>query len=424
MIRVLPLLALAIGLVTITSPAQAHLRTLYSFCAQTNCTDGREPSDGLAIDSHGNLFGTTEFGGDANHGTVFELMKGRHGAYTYSRIYSFCVAENCTDGALPLSGVIIDNKGRLYGTTRVGGDANVGSVFSLVRQHGVWTETVLHSFCANCTDGAGPNALTFAGAAAGRVYDSIAPLYGTTFHGGDPDGGTGSGTVFQLVRADKLWTESVIFTFCQAGCASGANPEGKLTVDSSGTIYGTTVDGGAASDAGVVFSLAFDGTLWNETVLYSFCATGNCPDGSTPFAGVVRDSAGTLYGTTGAGGAQNAGTLYQLAFDGTVWNETVLYSFCARKNCADGKQPQSQLTLDGAGALFGTTFEGGAANGGVVFKWANGAYARPHSFCSLAACADGKLATGTLAVDRKGNLYGATYSGGAFGDGTVFDLTR
>jgi uncharacterized repeat protein (TIGR03803 family) len=266
MIRIAPLFSLAITTVVFVAPAEAaHLRTLYSFCVETACTDGSEPSDGLAIDSRGNLFGTTEFGGDANHGTVFELVKGGHGAYTYSRLYSFCAADACADGALPLSGVIVDNKDHLYGTTRLGGDSNVGTVFLLARLHGVWTETVLHSFCANCTDGAGPNALTFAGAGAGRIYDSVAPLYGTTFHGGDPDAGTGSGTVFQLVRTDKVWTESVILAFCQAGCAGGANPKGKLTVDSAGTIYGTTVDGGAASGAGVVFSLAYDGTLWNET---------------------------------------------------------------------------------------------------------------------------------------------------------------
>src|SRR5690242_13452374 len=93
--------ALVVAIAGFVSPAEAHLRTLYSFCAQTDCTDGKEPSDGIAVDSQGNVFGTTEFGGDANHGTVFELVKGEGGTYTYARLYSFCAADACTDGALP-----------------------------------------------------------------------------------------------------------------------------------------------------------------------------------------------------------------------------------------------------------------------------------------------------------------------------------
>src|SRR5436309_2043701 len=133
--------------VAIASPASAaaHLRTLYSFCPETGCTDGQEPSDGLAVDALGNIFGTTELGGDANHGVVFELVKGDHGTFTYSRLYSFCAADSCTDGALPLSGVVLDRLGNLYGTTRLGGDANVGTVFELSPSGGSWTYNVLHS---------------------------------------------------------------------------------------------------------------------------------------------------------------------------------------------------------------------------------------------------------------------------------------
>jgi uncharacterized repeat protein (TIGR03803 family) len=407
-------------------PAAAHLRTLYSFCAETNCTDGKEPSDGIAVDAHGNIYGTTEFGGDANHGTVFELVKGDAGAFTFAPLYSFCAVDACTDGALPLSGVILDASGNIYGTTRLGGDANVGTVFELSPSGGSWNYSVLHSFCANCTDGANPNGLML-----GRGYATVPTasptgpaLYGTTYHGGDAAGGTGLGTVFQLTRAGGVWTENVIYAFCQSGCSSGANPQGRLTMDSAGTIYGTTVGGGATSGGGVVFSLAYAGAQWNQTVLYSFCATGNCPDGATPFAGVTRDASGIFYGTTGSGGATNGGTLYQLAYDGTQWNETLLYSFCAKKNCLDGKQPQSQLYLDKTDALFGTTFQGGGAGAGAIFRWSNAAYARPYSFCQLDGCADGKLATGTLAADKQGNLYGATFSGGAFGQGTVYEFQR
>lgn len=423
----LSLVAAAAVALAIATPAgaAAHLRTLYSFCPATGCIDGQEPSDGVMVDAQGNIFGTTEFGGDTNHGVVFELAKGEGGTYTYSRLYSFCALDSCTDGALPLSGVVRDASGKVYGTTRLGGDADVGVVFELIPNNGGWTYTVLHNFCANCTDGANPNALTLHQPAYGPgVLVSSPTLYGTTYHGGDAAGGTGSGTVFQLTNTRGVWNEGVIYAFCQSGCATGANPNGKLLLNSDGSITGTTVGGGEASGGGVVYSLARSAGQWNATVLYSFCATGNCPDGATPFANVVRDPAGILYGTTGSGGATNAGTLYQLAYDGTQWNETVLYSFCAKKNCADGRQPQSQLYLDKSGALFGTAFQGGAAGVGAIFKWFNSVLGRPYSFCQVDSCTDGKFPTGTLVADKQGNLYGATFSGGAFGHGTIFEYIR
>ena len=162
----------------------------------------------------------------------------------------------------------------------------------------------------------------------------------------------------------------VLYSFCpQSGCADGSQPVAGLIMDAAGNLYGTTKVGGTggtggAFGQGVVFKLAPDGT---ETVLYSFCSQANCTDGLQPFAGLIMDAAGNLYGTTLNGGiGSGSGVVFKLAPDGT---QTVLYSFCSQANCTDGLAPQAGLLMDAAGNLYGTTALGGIApgNSGVVF---------------------------------------------------------
>jgi uncharacterized repeat protein (TIGR03803 family) len=263
---------------------------------------------------------------------------------------------------------------------------------------------VLYPFCsqANCSDGAVPHA--------GLMSDASGNLYGTTISGG----AHGSGTVFKLAPDG---TETVLYSFCaQPDCADGAAPYFGVVMDPSGNLYGTTACGGTGCGHGTVFRLAPGGT---ETVLHAF--TGGS-DGADP-NGLIIDASGTLYGTTelGAGtgcGGAGCGTVFKVAPDGT---ETVLYSFCARRNCIDGASPFSGLILK-AGKLYGTTTAGGKFGYGTVFRLStNNKETVLYAFCPI-DCADGASPYGGLIVDKSGNLYGTTTNGGGHGGGTVFRL--
>jgi uncharacterized repeat protein (TIGR03803 family) len=357
------------------------------------------------MDAAGNLYGTTLNGGTASgSGVVFKLAPDG----TQTVLYSFCPQSSCADGAMPRASLLMDAPGNLYGTTFGGGAQLSGVVFKLAPDG---TETVLYSFCpqSGCADGAQP--------AAGLIMDAAGNLYGTTLNGGI---GSGSGVVFKLAPDG---TETVLYSFCsQANCTDGQGPQAGLLMDAAGNLYGTTVAGGTGF--GVVFKLAPDGT---ETVLYSFCSQANCTDGFQPFAGLIMDAAGNLYGTTARGGT-GFGVVFKLAPDGT---ETVLYSFCSQANCADGAQPVAGLIMDAAGNLYGTTLSGGTSDqgvkldGGVVFALApDGTETVLHTFCSPGGnCTDGAR-PGGLIMDAAGNLDGTTAQGGiAPGSGVVFALT-
>ena len=149
----------------------------------------------------------------------------------------------------------------------------------------------------------------------------------------------------------------MLYSFCPRNCRDGAFPFASLIFDQAGNLYGTTYEGGAHG-SGTVFQLApnADGN-WRESVLHSFCSRTNCGDGAFPFASLIFDQAGNLYGTTEDGGAHgDGGTVFKLApnADGS-WRESVLHSFCSRTNCGDGAQPEAGLIFDPAGNLYGTT---------------------------------------------------------------------
>ena len=298
---------------------------LYSF---TGGADGAIPYASLIRDAKGNLYGTTSRGGFGDWGTVFKLTLNTTGKYEV--LHSF----NGADGANPSAGLIRDAAGNLYGTARFGGGAyDVGTVFKL---DATGTETVLHRF--NGADGAYPYA--------GLIRDAKGNLYGTT-----PQGGNGSGTVFRLMNRTGKY--EVLYRFTSGG--GGAFPFAPLIRDAAGNLYGVTQYGGA-SDLGTVFELDSTG---KEIVLHSF--TG--PDGVYPIAGVIRDAAGNLYGTTRFGGTYDCGTLFKLDAIGTY---EVLHTFTCG---ADGGRPIAGLIRDEAGNLYGTTPDGGAFENGTVFKF-------------------------------------------------------
>jgi hypothetical protein len=321
----------------LSPPAQAGGNwtesVLYNFCSLPNCTDGEAPYGGLLLDAAGNLYGTTTTGGAINDnykgGTLFKLARPAQagGAWTETVVFNFCTSGYCGNGLMPESTPIMDSAGNLYGTTAEGATycqspscTGGGEVFKLApssQSGGAWTETTLHGFCTNpsCPDGESPNP--------GVVMDAAGNLYGSTGAGGTSTnancqtfaGYTNCGTVFKI---DTTGKETLLYNFCSAtGCTDGDYPVGVLIQDPSGNLYGATRYGGSNSGYGdgVVFKLSppsQPGSSWTETVLYSFCADPNCTDGGSPFAGLMADSFGNLYGTTYLDGANGAGIVYAL----------------------------------------------------------------------------------------------------------------
>src|ERR1022692_3675717 len=310
------------------------LTTLYSFCPQTNCTDGGAPQAGLVQPANGDLYGTTFFGGTNGQGTVFKITQGG----TLTTLYSFCSQTNCTDGTGPFAGLVQAANGDLYGTTASGYD----TVFKITPGG---TLTTLYSFCSqtNCTDGATPYA--------GLVQAANGDLYGTAYNGG---ANGDLGTVFKITPTGTLTT---LYSFCsQSGCTDGAHPAGGLVQAANGNFYGTTESGGRAHGGGTVFKITPGGTL---TTLYRF------PDGSSPFAGLVQAADGDFYGTTSGGGAADLGTVFKITPSGTL---TTLYTFCSQSGCTDGAYPYAGLAQDTNGDFYGTTYVGGANYDGTVFR--------------------------------------------------------
>jgi uncharacterized repeat protein (TIGR03803 family) len=312
---------------------------------------------------------------------------------------SILVSFNGANGDTPWAGLVIDGAGNLYGTTSLGGTNNTGTVFKISPSG---TESVLHSFAVpGETDGDGPYA--------GLVMDSAGNLYGTTAGGGT----NGTGTVFKISPSGA---ESVIYSFAAPGGTGPLSPYfASLLMDSAGNLYGTTASGGT-NDTGTVFKLSASGT---ESVLHSF-GPYNGTDGDAPDAGLIMDSDGTLYGTTNEGGTNKTGTVFKISASGA---ESVLYSFGVPGGL-DAYSPEFEsLVMDGAGNLYGTTASGGTNNTGTVFKIsASGVESVLYSF-GPSSGTDGDSPYAGLIMDTAGNLYGTTRVGGAFGRGTVFKLS-
>jgi uncharacterized repeat protein (TIGR03803 family) len=423
--------------VAMTGAAYGYkLRTLYSFCIQGGCADGREPASGLLRDPSGNLYGTALFGGANGVGAIYELVpNAKQTKWKYKVLYSFCTQAGCADGSDPLSNLIIDSAGNLYGTTMAGGANDGGVVYRLVpnAKHTTWTLETLYAFCSasDCVDGRLPQSdLAYAGKGSGAPYDGASPLYGTTSLAGAHH----QGVVFSITPNGQSWNEQVLYDFCAlANCADGAGPTAGVLIDAQGNIFGTTYYGGQGNQ-GTVFELSAARGGETETVLHSFCAQQDCLDGAFPEAGLIMDAAGNLFGTTFGGGSKGrncddigvsgCGTAFKLVPDGDASQLTVLHDFCAKKNCTDGGYPLAGLTMDGAGHLYGATLYGGghgaAPGSGMVFDLSA---AKPlYAFCKRDDCSDGALPEGNLIQDASGNIFGTTLQGGATGNGTVFEL--
>ena len=394
---------------------------LYNFCSVgSNCADGQTPQSRLIFDKAGNLYGTTFDGGAYSLGLVFELVRGSGGTWTEKVLYSFCAATNCDDGTNP-EGLVFGADGKLYGMAQTGGSDGFGAVFQLTPgKGGTWSYKVLHNF--DFSDGDGYYPYT------GLIVDAAGHLYGVT----DWGGAYNSGTVFELTAGAKgKWTEKKLHSFNDNG-KDGYAPFGVPMFDAAGNLYGTTTRGGSSGTScggqgcGIVFQLTPGAKgKWTEKVLHSFQDNGK--DGYDPWGGVVSDKAGNLYGATNSGGTSGCGAVFKVTPGSNgKWAEKVLHSFANDAN--DGCGSVAGLTVDAAGNLYGTTFYGGLYNDGTIFKLtlgANGKWTEKvvHNFNWSLYVKDGTYPGAGLVFDTKGNLYGTTENGGNYNFGAVVEMT-
>ncbi len=446
------------------------LTTQYSFCSLANCADGSNPRAGLIQASNGNFYGTTLNGGaNGGTGTIFELSSGG-----LTTLYSFCSQTNCTDGTHPSAGLLQASDGNLYGTARGGAGPNLawsfGTVFGMTLAGQV---TTLYNFCSltECNDGAYPYgglAESGSGTLVGATNYGGSWLNGTVFtlpvglalakkqtassktaanfagigHGADLAGPTdlrlnGRATVLpasssptiraaaELARANTATVKKSVHPAAQHNSpqftsildlygANGALPTYNfLTQGNDGNLYGMTT-GGGTYEQGTVFQLTPGGTL---NTIYTFCSLTNCIDGIEPFSGLVQGVDGNFYGTTPSGGTIGAGTVFEITSAGQL---NTLHNFCSQPGCADGNYSEAGLVQASNGNFYGTTWAGGAHdNAGTVFEITPaGQLTTLYNFCSQTNCTDGSNPLAGLVQASDGNLYGTTVNGGGHGGGT------
>lgn len=397
------ILVVSVGLVPSTLAASKY-KVLHSFAGDNR---GGNLNAGVVLDARGNLYGVTGGGGAYGGGVVFKLKRRPDGHWTERVLHSL---NPTTDGSYPNGRLMLDASGQLYGTTQGGGAYGAGTVFGLTPSPMGWTFNLLYTFCSqpDCSDGANPWP--------GMVMDDAGNLYGNAFN------------VFELTPGWGGWTESVLYNFCaKDNCKDGWAPYAGMIFDKKGNLYGTT-NGGGGYHLGTVYRLKHlaDGT-WKETVLHSFGDPNVPNEGKIPgLDSLVMDSGGSLYGTTGQGGhyrcfGSGCGTVFRLTRkpDGH-WTETVLYSF----QVPTGYGPAGGLVMDRAGNFYGTTVGGGGECGcGVIYKLSpnpDGTYTYTvlHNFTGM----DGGQPEANMILDDQGNLYGTAKLGPYWG-GVVFEFT-
>lgn len=391
LIVALSVFATAIGTAKADGPTE---QVVYEFGMTTD--SGQQPYSPVIFDHAGNLYGTTSAGGLGLNGTVFELSLNSDGSWKQTTLYDFGSVPN--DGNDPVSGLVFDSAGNLYGTTKVGGTWGFGTVFQLVPgSASKWTENQLYSFQSG-RDGAYPFT--------GVVLDAAGHIYGTTAEGGD-----GFGTVFELAQqSNGTWKERLLHTFTNGRDGSGP---GTLVIDGSGNLFDIATQGGGEQNCGLIFEISPAGTP-HYRILHSF--TGVI-DGCGPQAGLLQDPSGNFWGATEF-------NLFELRHEISGWSFHSLYTFAPGQDT-----PIGTLVMDISGNLYDTTYFGGSAQLGTVFevspighgKWT---YQVLHSFSdNIIGPVDGWIPNAGLAIDFSGRLYGTTIYGGYFNNGVVFEVT-
>jgi len=381
---------------------------LHNFTSQA---DGGYPVAGLILDQTGALYGTATIGGDYDAcdqggacGVVFKLTPPSNGGgWTESVLYEF----QYQDPYPPSTNLVFDQLGNLYGGTGPG--ENGSAIFQLTESAGAWSMNPIYE-----PGGGTP------------IFDRKGNLY--VFGGGT------DGSVVELTQQpDGTWNPTTLYTF--GGGQDGQYPQGGVVGDRAGNLYGVTLFGGGSTDCGIVFELSpqANGT-WTESILHSF--TGGS-DGCYPYAAVILDLHGNLYGTTLSGGigpcANQCGVVFELSppsVSGAAWTESILHTF----NSKDGANPQASLTMDSTGALYGTTAGGGngpceptGSGCGTVFRLTPPSHPGgvwSEIFFSFQGLNGETPLANVLLDESKGVLYGTTRNGGTYGYGTAFQIAR
>ncbi len=418
-------LALA-GFLTPAAQAQTF-NVLHAF---TDGADGALPYSGLTMDRAGRLYGTT-LTDSTGGGTVFRLTQ-KDSSWVFAPLYHFTGNGN---GAWPEARVVFGPDGTLYGTTQKAGGAYFDVVYNLRPSASActsalcaWSETALYKFSG--TDGYN---LDYGD----LIFDPDGNLYGTAevngddCYGGAPGGhrpacergdpGCGGpyGNVYKLTASAGGWTRTAVYSFTQS--YDGAQPASGVIRDAAGNLYGTamTCGGGpGCPGAGTVFQLTPAGSCFQEHTLYTFT---NGADGGIPVASLIADAAGNFYGATSVGGSGGGGTVFELTPSNGGWTFQLLYSFTGSGNTPGHLR---NLALDAAGNLYGTTYSGGAYGLGSVFKLTPGngvwTYTSLHDFTNGN---DGSHPYSNVVVDANGNLYGTASAGGQNNYGDVWEIT-
>jgi uncharacterized repeat protein (TIGR03803 family) len=428
-LRLTLLLAMfAMAMIMTVTLASAQTETVLFTFGPDESNLGAMPKGGLVRDAAGNLYGTTEYGGDVSDegfgfGTAFELSPAAGGGWTETILHNFGSSGN--DGLYPESGLILDAAGNLYGTTYDGGTYSSGTVFELSpAAGGGWSEKTLHSFNNNGKDGINP--------IAGLAFDSAGNLYGTTYAGGPnycyTSGGItyNCGIVFELSpETGGAWTEKRLHAFSNNG-TDGFNPITGVIVDAKSNLYGAST-GGGVHNLGMAYQLTPNASgNWTERLLHSFANNGH--DGWGNPGRFIFDAFGNLYNTTSVGGiGTEYGTVYELSPEANgSWSEKVLFRF---EGGNQGQNPETGVVFDAAGNLYGTTFFGGPncrnqLCGGTVFKLTpNGSGGWTDTVLYGFSNSSVENPNSPLVLDDAGNLYGTTSGETASGGGTVYEVT-
>jgi uncharacterized repeat protein (TIGR03803 family) len=371
--------AIALAAISLGLAVCAQSQTFATLASFDGDNGGAPQYGSLVQGTDGNYYGTTQYGGPRDTGVFFQVTPSGE----LTDIYKFCARAKCTDGKAPWSGPVLGSDGNFYGTTNLGGSGkqNAGTIYKMT-PGGVLT--TLYTFCstAPCSDGASPIALMQA--SNGNFY-GVASNYGAH----------NNGTIFELSKSGVF---KVLYSFCaQANCADGEEPYAGLIQSSNGNLYGTTA-GGGAYDNGTVYEISPAGYF---RTIHSFCAQRpGCTDGATPYAGLVEDANGNLYGTTFYGGANGYGSVFEI----TAGRQFVLvHSF----DNTDGAYPNSALILASDGNLYGT------AN--TIFQiTAGNEFYSLYTFCGC---------TSPLLQATDGTFYGTTMGGGTSNNGTIYSFS-
>ena len=408
------------ALLLILGAAEAQAQTFQVIHNFTGGVAGYYPGTGVVFDQAGNLYGTAAYGGNYNSscnyvgsetgcGVVYKMT--HHGSgWVFNLLFSF----DGSNGYNPEQQLALASDGTLYGTTLWGGSGDChdfapgcGTIFRLQPPASFcrsvlcpWSGTELHDFQGGANDGAFPQVGSL-------TFDAAGNVYGTTENGGL----YGFGTVYKLTRNGDHWDMSILYNF--GGSNDGGNPWAGVVFDSAGNLYGSTCCGGNDGFSGVVYKLSPTQSGWTQTVIHSF---NYLTDGAHPSGNLVMDSSGNLYGVTEADGPNGGGTVWELSPSEGDWNFTVLYSF-------GGSGPFGGLLMDRAGSFYGAAQDTDHP-WGAVFKLSpsNGGwnYTSLHTFTGGN---DGGIPWSQLTMDSAGNLFGTTEVGGSNNYGVVFEIT-